>query len=131
MSRGRGLSRTSFFFPSLCVLIIVLKLNLTWQVNLKAVRPSKPRWDPTDLYIYTKHHRFNFLLSNIYNMKTKNVHSLICRAISWWKRHRGLVGGCVGSVGRVCWAVVWRGVRSCGDDGDPVLIGADMDAGVD
>jgi len=23
------------------------------------------------------------------------------------------------------------GVRFCGDDGDPVLIGADMDAGVD
>jgi hypothetical protein len=23
------------------------------------------------------------------------------------------------------------GVRSCGDDGDPVLIGADMNAGVD
>jgi hypothetical protein len=61
------------------------------------------------IYIYTKHHRFNFLLSNIYNMKIKNLHSLICRAISWWKRHRGLVDGCVGSVGRVCWAVVWRG----------------------
>ena len=39
--------------------------------------------------------------------------------------------GCVGGAGRVCLAVVWRGVRSCGDDGDPVLIGADMGAGVD
>jgi len=41
--------------------------------------------------------------------------------------------GCVGGIGRVCWAVVWREsrVRSCDDDGDPVLIGADMNAGVD
>ena len=39
--------------------------------------------------------------------------------------------GCVGRAGRVSSAVVWRGVRSCGDGGDPVLSGADMGAGVD
>ena len=46
-------------------------------------------------------------------------------------RRHGMVDGCVGVAGRVCWAVYLEGVRSCVDDGDPVLIGANMSVGVD
>jgi len=85
------------------------------------------------IYTHTKCQRFNFLLSNICIMKTKNLLSSIYKAISWWKWCRRLIDGCVGGTGRVCWVVVWREsrVRSSDDDGVPVLISTDINTGVD
>jgi hypothetical protein len=51
---------------------------------------------------------------------------IMMKTTSWvggwmcWQCRESLLSGCLEG-----------GVRSCGDDGDPVLIGADMNAGVD
>ena len=108
----------------LYIWIIVLKFSLRDQLKTCKIRVNPNKTQLLYIYIYS----WPFISKHLQH-KTKNLNSSIYKVISWLKQCYGLVDGCIDDAGRVCWVVVWRGVRSCGDDDDSVLIGASI--GVD